>query len=53
MGVAIVGLGRMGMGIAARLRRDGDVVVGHDRNPEVSDVGSPGRVSVRRARVAR
>ncbi|MGE3412587.1 MAG: phosphogluconate dehydrogenase (NAD(+)-dependent, decarboxylating) [Dehalococcoidia bacterium] len=40
MEVGIVGLGRMGAGIAARLRRDGHVVVGYDRNPEVSDVGS-------------
>lgn len=38
--VGIVGLGRMGAGIAERLRRDGHEVVGYDRNPEVSDVGS-------------
>ncbi len=38
--LGIVGLGRMGAGIAARLRRDGHTVVGYDANPSVSEVPS-------------
>lgn len=40
MKVGLVGLGRMGAGIAERLRRNGHEVVGYDRNPEVSEVNS-------------
>jgi 6-phosphogluconate dehydrogenase len=40
MKIGLVGLGRMGAGIAERLRQNGHEVVGYDRNPEVSDVGS-------------
>jgi 6-phosphogluconate dehydrogenase len=40
MKIGIVGLGRMGAGMAERLRRKGHEVVGYDRNPEVSEVRS-------------
>ena len=40
MKLGIVGLGRMGAGIAERLRRDGHEVVGYDRNQAVSQVPS-------------
>ncbi len=40
MKLGLVGLGRMGQGIAERLRRAGHEVVGYDRNPAVSEVGS-------------
>ncbi|MFN8585480.1 MAG: decarboxylating 6-phosphogluconate dehydrogenase [Dehalococcoidia bacterium] len=40
MQLGLIGLGRMGAGIAERLRRDGHDVIGYDRNPEVSDVAS-------------
>ena len=40
MKMGIVGLGRMGAGIAERLRRDGHEVQGYDRNPAVSDFAS-------------
>jgi 6-phosphogluconate dehydrogenase len=40
MKIGMVGLGRMGAGIAERLRRRGHEVVGYDRNPEVSEVRS-------------
>jgi 6-phosphogluconate dehydrogenase len=36
----MIGLGRMGGGMTARLREGGHEVVGYDRNPEVSDVHS-------------
>jgi len=36
----MVGLGRMGANMAERLRRGGHEVIGYDRNPDVSDVGS-------------
>jgi 6-phosphogluconate dehydrogenase len=36
----MIGLGRMGANMAERLRRGGHEVIGFDRNPEVSDVGS-------------
>ena len=40
MQIGLVGLGKMGGNMRTRLR-NGDVgVVGYDRNPEVSDVGS-------------
>ena len=42
MKIGIVGLGRMGAGIAARLRRDAHEVVGYDRDPATSEVGSLG-----------
>jgi 6-phosphogluconate dehydrogenase len=40
MKIGLVGLGRMGAGMGERLRRKGHEVVGYDRNPEVSEVGS-------------
>ena len=40
MKIGLVGLGRMGAGIAERLRRAGHEVVGYDRNPAVTEVGS-------------
>ncbi len=40
MKIGLVGLGRMGAGIAERLRRAGHEVVGYDRDPKVSQVGS-------------
>lgn len=40
MKIGLVGLGRMGDGIRERLRRAGHEVVGYDRNPDISDVGS-------------
>jgi 6-phosphogluconate dehydrogenase len=40
MKIGMVGLGRMGGNMAERLRRHGHEVVGYDRSPEVSQVGS-------------
>ena len=40
MKMGLIGLGRMGAGIAERLRRSGHEVVGYDRDPAVSEVGS-------------
>ena len=40
MKLGLVGLGRMGAGIAERLRRGNHEVIGYDRNPDVSDVGT-------------
>lgn len=40
MKIGMVGLGRMGSGMAARIQKMGHEVVGYDRNPEVSGVGS-------------
>ncbi|MEV0582531.1 phosphogluconate dehydrogenase (NAD(+)-dependent, decarboxylating) [Nonomuraea sp. NPDC050310] len=40
MQIGMIGLGKMGGNMAERLRRGGHEVVGYDRNPEVSDVGS-------------
>ncbi|HEX6470237.1 MAG TPA: decarboxylating 6-phosphogluconate dehydrogenase [Streptosporangiaceae bacterium] len=40
MELGMIGLGRMGGNMAERLRRGGHTVVGYDRDPEVSDVGS-------------
>ncbi|MFI6604338.1 phosphogluconate dehydrogenase (NAD(+)-dependent, decarboxylating) [Nonomuraea sp. NPDC050536] len=40
MQIGMIGLGRMGGNMAERLRRGGHDVVGYDRDPSVSDVGS-------------
>jgi 6-phosphogluconate dehydrogenase len=40
MEIGLVGLGKMGGNMRERIRRAGHVVVGFDRNPDVSDVGS-------------
>jgi 6-phosphogluconate dehydrogenase len=40
MELGMIGLGRMGGNMAERLRRGGHTVVGYDRDPGVSDVGS-------------
>ena len=40
MRIAMIGLGKMGANMAERLRRAGHDVVGYDRDPESSDVGS-------------
>jgi 6-phosphogluconate dehydrogenase len=40
MKLAIVGLGKMGANMAERLRRAGHIVVGYDRDPDKTDVGS-------------
>ena len=40
MKIGLVGLGRMGAGMAERLRRSGHQVVGYDRNPQLSHVAS-------------
>ena len=40
MQLGLIGLGKMGGNMRERLRRAGHEVVGFDRNPEVSDVGS-------------
>jgi 6-phosphogluconate dehydrogenase len=40
MRIGMVGLGKMGGNMAERLRRAGHEVVGYDRDPKVSDVGS-------------
>jgi 6-phosphogluconate dehydrogenase len=40
MRIGFVGLGRMGGNMAERLRRGGHEVIGYDRNPAISDVGS-------------
>jgi 6-phosphogluconate dehydrogenase len=40
MKIGLIGLGRMGAGIAERLRRSGHEVVGYDRDPAVSEVAS-------------
>ncbi|SDQ64328.1 6-phosphogluconate dehydrogenase (decarboxylating) [Thermostaphylospora chromogena] len=40
MQIGMVGLGRMGGNMAERLRRAGHEVVGFDRDPELTDVGS-------------
>ena len=44
MRLGMVGLGRMGAGLSERLRRHGHDVVGYDRNPDVSQVGSLGEL---------
>jgi 6-phosphogluconate dehydrogenase len=40
MDVGLIGLGKMGGNMRTRLRNAGHTIVGFDRNPEVSDVGS-------------
>jgi len=40
MELALVGLGKMGGNMRTRLRDAGHTVIGFDRNPDVSDVGS-------------
>ena len=40
MQLGMVGLGRMGANMMERLRRGGHEVIGYDRNPDVSDVGT-------------
>jgi 6-phosphogluconate dehydrogenase len=40
MQIGLVGLGRMGGNMVKRLRRDKHDVIGYDRNPAISDVGS-------------
>ena len=40
MELGIIGLGKMGGNMAERLRRGGHTVVGYDRDPAISDVGS-------------
>ena len=40
MKIGLIGLGRMGAGIAERLRRAGHEVVGYDQNPAISQVRS-------------
>ncbi|WP_061290509.1 phosphogluconate dehydrogenase (NAD(+)-dependent, decarboxylating) [Herbidospora cretacea] len=40
MQIGMIGLGKMGGNMAERLRRGGHEVVGYDRDPNVSDVGS-------------
>ncbi|WP_055525485.1 phosphogluconate dehydrogenase (NAD(+)-dependent, decarboxylating) [Streptomyces graminilatus] len=40
MQIGLIGLGKMGGNMRERIRRAGHTVIGYDRNPEVSDVGS-------------
>jgi 6-phosphogluconate dehydrogenase len=40
MEIGLIGLGKMGGNMRTRLRNGGHNVVGYDRNPDVSDVGS-------------
>jgi 6-phosphogluconate dehydrogenase len=40
MKIGLIGLGRMGQGIAERLRRNGHEVVGYDQNPAISQARS-------------
>ncbi|GIH64994.1 phosphogluconate dehydrogenase (NAD(+)-dependent, decarboxylating) [Microbispora siamensis] len=40
MQIGMIGLGKMGGNMAERLRRGGHEVVGYDRDPSISDVGS-------------
>jgi 6-phosphogluconate dehydrogenase len=40
MQIGMIGLGKMGGNMAERLRRAGHDVVGYDRDPKASDVGS-------------
>ena len=40
MHIGLIGLGKMGGNMRERLRRGGHTVVGYDRNPDISDVGS-------------
>lgn len=45
MQLGLVGLGKMGFNMRARLRQDGRDIVGYDPRPEVSDVASLGDVA--------
>ncbi|WP_328773981.1 phosphogluconate dehydrogenase (NAD(+)-dependent, decarboxylating) [Streptomyces sp. NBC_00286] len=40
MELGLIGLGKMGGNMRERIRRAGHTVIGYDRNPELSDVGS-------------
>ncbi|MEV5987017.1 phosphogluconate dehydrogenase (NAD(+)-dependent, decarboxylating) [Streptomyces sp. NPDC052051] len=40
MQIGLIGLGKMGGNMRERIRRAGHTVIGYDRNPAVSDVGS-------------
>ena len=40
MQLGMIGLGRMGANMSERLRKAGHEVIGYDRNPDISDVGS-------------
>ncbi|MDX3451481.1 decarboxylating 6-phosphogluconate dehydrogenase [Streptomyces sp. ME02-8801-2C] len=40
MQLGLIGLGKMGGNMRERIRRSGHTVIGYDRNPDVSDVGS-------------
>ncbi|MDR3079821.1 MAG: decarboxylating 6-phosphogluconate dehydrogenase [Streptomyces sp.] len=40
MQIGLIGLGKMGGNMRERIRRAGHTVIGYDRNPDVSDVGS-------------
>jgi 6-phosphogluconate dehydrogenase len=40
MDIGLIGLGKMGGNMRERLRKGGHTVVGFDRNPDISDVGS-------------
>ncbi|WP_128375727.1 phosphogluconate dehydrogenase (NAD(+)-dependent, decarboxylating) [Streptomyces cavernae] len=40
MQMGLIGLGKMGGNMRERIRRSGHTVIGYDRNPDVSDVGS-------------
>ncbi|MEU0383050.1 phosphogluconate dehydrogenase (NAD(+)-dependent, decarboxylating) [Streptomyces chartreusis] len=40
MNLGLIGLGKMGGNMRERLRRAGHTVIGYDRDPDVSDVGS-------------
>src|SRR5690349_8666683 len=40
MQLGLIGLGKMGGNMRERIRRAGHTVIGYDRNPDVSDVGS-------------
>ncbi|MET8825045.1 phosphogluconate dehydrogenase (NAD(+)-dependent, decarboxylating) [Streptomyces sp. NPDC004610] len=40
MQLGLIGLGKMGGNMRERIRRAGHTVIGYDRNPEVTDVGS-------------
>ena len=53
MHIGLVGLGKMGGNMRTRLRDAGHTVVGYDRNPDLTDVGSladAGRAARRRPR---
>ncbi|MGD9622123.1 MAG: phosphogluconate dehydrogenase (NAD(+)-dependent, decarboxylating) [Mycolicibacterium sp.] len=47
MQLGLVGLGKMGFNMRARLREAGHEVVGYDPRPEVSDVGSLGDLAAK------